>query len=557
MQLVNGKLRVSASDLVAFSRCSYVTHLDTRVARGELAKPQRDDALLELLRSKGAAHETSYLDALTRQGVIVADGEDDGVSPEDDPEGALRHNVRRTLEAMGEGHQVIYQATFVDDSADQPVEWRGHVDFLRLEQSEDLGDQNWVPEDTKLAGKVSVNAVIQLLNYAEHVSRVTGKRPVRIAIVHGRGAVEFARSVFEVADLDAYYRALKRDFVKELTQSSDPYPMPVTHCQVCRWKEYCEKRWKDDDHLSQVAFMTTQQVKRLNKAGVHTMYGLSELAPNTRVPGISPEVVERLTTQARLQVSSAGKAVPDFEIVKSVEAGMGLWGLPVPDAGDMFYDIEGDPYVGSQGLEYLHGIGTVESGSFEFAHHWIDGLAEEKAFFEYFIDHIWQRRKKYPGLHVYHYAPYETTALKRLAGKHATRIDELDQLLREERFVDLYRIVRQGVRVGSPSYSIKKLEPLYMAARDTILDGSLSVIRYEEWLMTGDPAIKKSLIDYNKDDVESTWLLRDWLEARRSELVLSGIDLGRPKIVDPSDGTLKPIRQEARRLGDLLRRSVQ
>ena len=32
---------------------------------------------------------------------------------------------------------------------------------------------------------------------------------------------------------------------------------------------------------------------------------------------------------------------------------------------------------------------------------------------------------------------------------------------RAKTFVDLYAVVRQGVRVGSESYSIKKLEPLY------------------------------------------------------------------------------------------------
>ena len=51
-------------------------------------------------------------------------------------------------------------------------------------------------------------------------------------------------------------------------------------------------------------------------------------------------------------------------------------------------------------------------------------------------------------MHVYHYAAYEPTALKRLMGEHATREDEVDELLRGEVFVDLYRVVRQGLRAG-------------------------------------------------------------------------------------------------------------
>ncbi len=557
MQLVNGKLRVSASDLVAFSRCSHITHLDKKVVRGELERPVRDDALLQLLQRKGEIHEENYRRALEGQGLAIETVEaHDEAGLRASPEERFRQSVQRTLQAIAAGKEVVYQAAFLDDDPSLPVEWRGHVDFLRRAREDGIEEGTWVPEDTKLAGKVSVNAVIQLLDYADHITRVTGRRPSRIAIVHGRGQMEFARSEFEVVDLDAYYRALKRDFTRELENSSESYPMPVAHCQVCRWKERCERRWEDDDHLSQVAFMTTQQVKRLNQVGVDTMKQLASLSPGSRVVGIGAEVVDRLITQARLQISSKGKSVPDFERVDGVEAGMGLWGLPAPDQGDVFYDIEGDPYVGPQGIEYLHGVGTIDRGSFSFVPHWLEDLEEEKAFLESFIDFLWERRKQFPGMRVYHYAPYETTALKRMVGKHATRVDELDQLLKEERFVDLYRIVRQGIRVGTPSYSIKKLEPMYMDARGVILDGSLSVIRYEEWLSSADPAIKKSLIDYNEDDVESTWLLRNWLEGQRSELVSSGIDLGRPEVKDIEDVALSSRRQEARRLGELLRSSI-
>ena len=40
-------------------------------------------------------------------------------------------------------------------------------------------------------------------------------------------------------------------------------------------------------------------------------------------------------------------------------------------------------------------------------------------------------------MHVYHYAQYEITALKRLMGRYGTREDELDDLLRRGVFVDL------------------------------------------------------------------------------------------------------------------------
>ena len=59
--------------------------------------------------------------------------------------------------------------------------------------------------------------------------------------------------------------------------------------------------------------------------------------------------------------------------------------------------------------------------------------------------------------------------MKRLMGRYGTRADELDQLLRAEVFVDLYGVVRKGLRAGVDSYSIKKLEPFYGLAREVDL----------------------------------------------------------------------------------------
>ena len=71
------------------------------------------------------------------------------------------------------------------------------------------------------------------------------------------------------------------------------------------------------------------------------------------------------------------------------------------------------------------------------------------------------RWKAFPGLHIYHYAPYEPAALKRLMGRYATREEEIDQMLRARLFVDLYQVVRHGLRASVESYSIKRLEPFY------------------------------------------------------------------------------------------------
>src|SRR5439155_23408508 len=107
--------------------------------------------------------------------------------------------------------------------------------------------------------------------------------------------------------------------------------------------------------------------------------------------------------------------------------------------------------------------------------------AERRAF-EAVIDLFMDRLDQDPDLHIYHYAPYEPTAVGRLMGRHGTREAEVDQLLRGDRFVDLFRAVRQGVRASVESYSIKRLEPLYGFERAIDLrDAGSSILAFETW----------------------------------------------------------------------------
>ena len=70
--------------------------------------------------------------------------------------------------------------------------------------------------------------------------------------------------------------------------------------------------------------------------------------------------------------------------------------------------------------------------------------------------------KRYPGMHIYHYAAYEKSTLLRLAGRYGVGENDVDDLLRNGILVDLYPLVRKSIRVGTENYSIKSLEPLYM-----------------------------------------------------------------------------------------------
>src|SRR5205085_6322849 len=124
--------------------------------------------------------------------------------------------------------------------------------------------------------------------------------------------------------------------------------------------------------------------------------------------------------------------------------------------------------------------------------------AEEKRAFQQVMDFIGQRLTDCPDAHVYHYASYEESALKRLAMIHGTREVEVDELLRGRKLVDLYKVVREGVRVSEPAYSLKNLERFYSGRREgDVKSGGDSVVVYEHWRVLRDERLLKQIRDYN------------------------------------------------------------
>jgi predicted RecB family nuclease len=552
LRTVDGQVVFSPTDLVGFLACGHLTQLDRASYAGLIEKSKVIDEELQLLIDKGREHEARYLGLLRAEGLRVTDIEDG-----DHSAAGLRAARERTIGAMQRGDDVIYQATFIEGG------WSGQADFLRRidrpESPSQIGPWIYEPEDTKLALSAKAGALVQLLTYARMVEAVQGVAPEQVHVVLGRA--EVTKASFRVADYAAYHRLVVRTFEDLVLRGAPPaaellsvVPDPVEHCGVCSWAQHCRDLRYKTGHLSRVSFIRRDQVDDLRASGIPTIWALGGLGqPLPRVKGVAVEVLERLQDQAAMQLEEARTGVRFDKILEHPEPPpeRGLLSLPVPSPLDVFFDFEGDRFALEDGLEYLFGWveapspGTAPKNA-PFNTLWAHDRVQEKQALESFIDYVSERRARDPGMHIYHYAPYEPSTLHRLTQRHGTRQEELDVLLRAGVFVDLYRVVRQGVRVSSESYSIKRLEPLYALTRDAdgIAKALSSMIAYERWLRDQDQAILDDIADYNRDDCVSTLMLRDWLEERRVELVDGlGHDPGRPVAGsgDPS---------EARRMTD-------
>lgn len=530
MHLKGDALFLSASDLVGHLYCGHRTTLDLAVARGRLARPARWDPFLELLRARGAAHEAGFVEHLRSQGLQVR--VIDAIATEDEC-------IAATLEAMRAGADAIVQAAFALQG------WVGRIDVLRrVESPSALGAWSYEVFDTKLARETQAGTVLQLCLYAALLEEAQGQRPAYSHVV--APWTDYVPQTYRMDDYAAYYRRVRRALEGAVNPPlAELYPDPKEHCEVCRWQGRCEEQRRADDHLSFVAGLTKAQAEELKHRNVHSLANLAAvpLPWPWRPERGARASYERVREQARIQLAGRHSGQIAYEWLPAVP-GVGLSALPAPSPGDIFFDLEGDPFAGPGGMEFLFGYAYLDaSGQGTYTADWALTRADEKAAFERFVDFVTQRIVAYPDLHIYHFAPYEPGAMKRLMGRFASREEAIDRLLRGRRFVDLFAVVRHALRASVESYSIKKLEPLYGYERRTPLAEANQALTNVQWaLELGDlglvDAPTRTAVDgYNRDDCESTMGLRDWLEARRGELVAAGTLIPRPTPAadDPGD----------------------
>ena len=436
MQRAQGTLTLSAGDLVGYLNCKSLTCLNLALLDGVLERPRRWDPLLQILRKRGERHEQAFLSQLRSQGLELSVIEGIGVDSD---------AVSRTRNAMLGGGQIIVQGALQNNN------WVGRADVLRrVETQSNLGPWSYEVIDTKLARETKGGTILQLCLYADLVKSVQGTLPEVCYVVAPWS--DYQRQRYRMDDYSAFYRRVRRSLEEflEAPNHGEDYPEPKEFCEVCGWRTHCEARRRADDHLCLVAGISKLQIKELETQAIKTVAELAvmPLPLSWKPERGSARTYERVREQARIQVEgrNAGRVLHEF---LPLEPGFGLSILPEPSVGDLFFDLEGDRFAGEGGLEYLFGYAyRSPNGDLVYSGDWVLSRRDEKKAFERFMDFVAARLNQYPDLHIYHFASYEPAALKRLMGRHATREEALDRLLRAKVFVDLYSVVRHTLRAS-------------------------------------------------------------------------------------------------------------
>ena len=494
MQIINGQPLLSATDLMKFLGCRHAITLDLLYLEGKGPAKKEDDPEAELLQRQGNEHEANHLASLKSSGKKVREINRGGRS--------LAQAFNETQEALAEGSDIIFQAALLRGM------WGGWSDFLiKVDRPSNLGAYSYEVADTKLKRKPHPKHILQLVLYSDLLAGLQGFVPEHASVE--LGTKESWK--FRLSDYAAYARESRERLEEFIQIRPTTKPVPCNDCGLCPWSEHCESVWDQEDSLFTVANISKSQVKKLEVADIVTLEALAKT--DKTVPHLAGATFSRLRIQAQLQ--QARKSGPPAFQLRELEAGRGFARLPQPAEGDVFYDIEGDPHY-EGGLEYLHGVYAQDIDFVSFWAH--DHEAEKQALLDLF-DFFRKRLEQFPNARIYHYAPYETTALARLTEKYNVGEFFLDRLRREQRFVDLYAVVRGGIIASERNYSIKSLEAFYdIERKGEVKTAGGSVIAYERWRVTGDQHILDEIEEYNKIDCISTQKLRDFLTQNRPNI---------------------------------------
>ena len=505
MKIKNNKFLVSPSDLNNFVACKYTVLNEIKYHNKEIRKSP-DRANDKLWKEMGVEHEKRHYKILKekyKKSITIKSDLNE------------KDRFDETVRAIQKGYDLIYHAYLIDDNL------RGEADFLiKCDTKSDLGDYSYEVYDTKITRNLKPRHITQITAYSDVLGKIQKVLPEKMYLIDGSDEYHSFKTI-EYIDL---FNHSKKEFIKFLSNTSKEkiYPEKCSYCNLCDWKDECDKTWENDNYINLVAGSNKSQIEKLKKNKIRTVEQLSKTKLTAIDLKINAESFKKIQLQAQLQEEKRNTGEDKIVILDS-DFGKGFYKLPKPDEGDVFFDIEGYPRM-DRPFEYLHGLYYKDKGKLKFKDLWAKNYNKEseKNIFIELINFLEKRFVEYPNAHIYHYASYEKRAIRELATSYSSEFPKgdivNDDLLRKEKYVDLFSIVSQSIRTSERDLSLKSIEKFYNFKRKAdIVKADDSVIKYDNWIATKNEKYKQDIIKYNEEDCISTYLLREFLVKNKPE----------------------------------------
>ena len=501
----------TASRLKNWIACNYTTV--NEINNKELKK--KDRSTTETIRKKrGDEFEAKIYDRLIKQfpkHIQIKKDED---------------RFEKTKEAIKKGYDLIHKAHFKHKG------WVGEIDFLILDKDKKTknGKCRYEVYDTKLSSVPQTDHITQISLYSEWIAtQQDNELPDFMYLILGikdkekkitKLKIDEEVKQYKTLNYQLYFQKNNANYIKFLeNDKKDIEPNRCSFCAMCEWSDVCDKIWLEKDHLNQIAKIRKDQIIKIKKHGVKTLSEFARLKKTEKIKDLNSIILNKHLSQAELLIKFKETKIPQFKTLP-LENERGFNKIPKSSPHDLFFDIEGlDKILNSeeseqdkQALEYLFGIYDHDNKKEPYKYFWAHNQDEEKEKFVELLDFIDKHLKKFPDAHIYHYNHYEKTALTKLMSKHDTHLEQVNDLLRYGKLVDLYAVVNQGIQVSEREYSLKNLEKFYEYKRKgEIKKANDSTDKYLDWIETGEEKLLDEIKLYNREDCESTYFLREWL----------------------------------------------
>ena len=501
----------TASRLKNWIACNYTTV--NEINNKELKK--KDRSTTETIRKKrGDEFEAKIYDRLIKQfpkHIQIKKDED---------------RFEKTKEAIKKGYDLIHKAHFKHKG------WVGEIDFLILDKDKKTknGKCRYEVYDTKLSSIPQTDHITQISLYSEWIAtQQDNELPDFMYLILGikdkekkitKLKIDEEVKQYKTLNYQLYFQKNNANYIKFLeNDKKDIEPNRCSFCAMCEWSDVCDKIWLEKDHLNQIAKIRKDQIIKIKKHGVKTLSEFAKIKKTEKIKDLNSIILNKHLSQAELLIKFKETKIPQFKTLP-LENERGFNKIPKSSPHDLFFDIEGlDKILNSeeseqdkQALEYLFGIYDHDNKKEPYKYFWAHNQDEEKEKFVELLDFIDKHLKKFPDAHIYHYNHYEKTALTKLMSKHDTHLEQVNDLLRYGKLVDLYAVVNQGIQVSEREYSLKNLEKFYEYKRKgEIKKANDSTDKYLDWIETGEEKLLDEIKLYNREDCESTYFLREWL----------------------------------------------
>ncbi|MDO8495097.1 MAG: TM0106 family RecB-like putative nuclease [bacterium] len=407
----------------------------------------------------------------------------------------LDESFLATVELMKKGRN-IYHGVLMDEH------WVGIPDLLEARPMSELGmsgarskfgDHYYVVYDVKSGKELRDEYKFQLVFYSLILERIQGVRPKEAFIVNGDGE---ERS-FLIDDFLDYFH-LTRETIEKILDGEKPPPFLKSGCKRTPWYSLCVSEAESCRDVSLIYRLSQMDQKELYNVGIKTIDDFANTSMETlqsKLEGWNFDKLIRFHNQAQSLVRDEPLILkhPAFPKVKT----------------EIYFDIESDP---TQNIDYLLGIlvKNTETDKTEYKDFFANDKSEEEKIWKEFIEFL----DKQDDFVIYHYAFYERQVFDRLYLRYGAPSEVVEKF--KNNTIDLHRSVVDTVILPLYFYSLKDVAR-YIGFQWKAADagGAESVVWYNDWKEKGDKNIKQKIIDYNKDDVMATLIIKEWLEKQK------------------------------------------